>query len=151
MKNAIANLCCRKSLLLVLALLCGTSQVCAGKVGEAPRLAVSTLSAAMPQTQMYKEPVLGFGLKCLGGGTLSTFIGLIAQNPLITAVGGGLALTGGLISAVGIRRAIDNWKKEAVKINGDEIVIYESDSNHQLGHVVDALNNYPSNCQDCRC
>lgn len=147
MKNVVANLYCRKSLLLVLTLLFSAGQgYAAGKTtGQLPQLAVSSLSDVIsPQhLDMSKWPLFRLGILSLAGGGLVMLMGDMAQSLWFTGLGSVLT-TCGVVFCVGkVISSPDAGSKE-VKINGDEIVIYDNDGDYQLGHIIGAESYYPS-------
>ena len=153
MKNAIIKLCCRKSLLLALTLLCGAGQ----GYGQPSKLMVSSLGKVMSQQHLdksLKDPsLIKFGIFPIigGGGILLALTGNMAQYPLITGAAGVLAVCGVAFCATKATKEIIRLgirlvdRKVKLNPNNDDIVIYASDGGgYQLGHVVGEGNNSSS-------
>ena len=110
-----------------------TNQVYADK---APRLAVFSLSALMSQQPASKKapPLFSMGLFSLAGGGVLIHLGDTAQSVGTTGLGALLAVGGVYFITTKVLRAIE---ASNTVVDGDEIVVYASDDDYQLGHIID--------------
>ena len=155
MKNLVSKLCCKKSLLLVLTLLCGAGQGYAGGNGggQSSRLVVASLSKAMPELKhlQYRHkseplPLFKMGIfTFIGGSGLALATSETPEHLLITALGGGLAICGALLCVSKAIRIIGkDTESRVLKAGLYDIVIYESDGEYQLAQIDGKANKFQS-------
>ena len=133
----------KKACCLLLAYAVVTSQVHAtGRVGALlPRVVtVSSISDIVPMLKKESFPVLKLGTLSLIAGTGTMLIGDMAQNLWLTVLGGGLNACACLFyfCSCAKKAAIKaNNRSLETELNGDDIVVYESNGNLKLGLVVE--------------